>query len=121
MASALFTHWPYPLESAKALERLFNSASAMDSVDEADMSVPGMGMGGFGGNSWDVDGDGNASAARGVGGGAEEVAGGGKGGAQPLSTLKQYIQSFDTRALSDTARIVSVEGVVLAAGPHTSD
>jgi len=103
-----------PLESAKALERLFNSASAMDSVDEADMSVPGMGMGGFGGGggagSWDVDGDGNASAA----GGAATAAGGAGAAAQPLSTLKQYIKSFDTRALTETARIVSMEGVVLA-------
>ena len=48
-----------PAESANALERLFNSASAMDSMDEADLSIPGMGMGGF--DSFDVDSEGNAT------------------------------------------------------------
>ena len=35
-----------PLESANALERLFNSASAMDSMDEADAAPENFG-GGF--------------------------------------------------------------------------
>jgi len=38
----------------------------------------------------------------------------GSAAAGSTTTLKQYIQSFDQAALADTARIVSVEGVVLA-------
>ena len=82
-----------PTESAEALERLFNSASAMDSMDEADMF-------------YDVDKEGNASASQ-----QEDAAGAGAGGS---ATLKQYIQSFDQETLAETARIVSMEGVVLA-------
>jgi hypothetical protein len=98
-----------PMESAAALEALFNSASAMDSMDEAD--VPFAGASEFPGSSgptFDVASnstDDDAATATAAGAGA---AGGGS------TTLKQYIQSFDQQALSDTARIVSLEGVVLA-------
>jgi len=102
-----------PMESALALEAMFNSASAMDSEDEADMSVQGMDMGGFGegvsananfaetydANMYDVNASGSDRA---------------KGAPGRSTTLKQYIQSFDRKALADTARIVSLEGVVLA-------
>ena len=94
-----------PLDSAKALEELFNSASAMDSMDEAD----GAGVGGFANSEFpgasgvfDVDDKGNAT---------EDAS---KPGAQNNLTLKQYIQSFDQNALAETARIVSMEGVTLA-------
>ena len=94
-----------PMDSAKALEELFNSASAMDSMDEAD----GAGVGGFANSEFpgasgvfDVDDKGNAT---------EDAS---KPGAQNNLTLKQYIQSFDQNALAETARIVSMEGVTLA-------
>lgn len=93
-----------PMDSAKALEELFNSASAMDSMDEAD----GAGVGGFANSEFpgasgvfDVDDKGNAT---------EDAS---KAGSNTL-TLKQYIQSFDQDALAETARIVSMEGVTLA-------
>ena len=93
-----------PMDSAKALEELFNSASAMDSMDEAD----GAGVGGFANSEFpgasgvfDVDEKGNAT---------EDAS---KAGSNTL-TLKQYIQSFDQDALAETARIVSMEGVTLA-------
>ncbi len=96
-----------PMDSAKALEELFNSASAMDSMDEAD----GAGVGGFANSEFpgasgvfDVDEKGNAT---------EDAAGASKPGSNNL-TLKQYIQSFDQNALAETARIVSMEGVTLA-------
>merc|ERR1719409_1141213 len=92
------------MDSAKALEELFNSASAMDSMDEAD----GAGVGGFANSEFpgasgvfDVDEKGNAT---------EDAS---KAGSNTL-TLKQYIQSFDQNALAETARIVSMEGVTLA-------
>ena len=92
------------MDSAKALEELFNSASAMDSMDEAD----GAGVGGFANSEFpgasgvfDVDEKGNAT---------EDAS---KAGSNTL-TLKQYIQSFDQDALAETARIVSMEGVTLA-------
>ena len=99
-----------PLDSAKALEELFNSASAMDSMDEAD----GPGIGGFanaefpapGSGVFDVDDKGNAT---------EELGSKDPSWNSPgSSTLKQYIQSFDQNALAETARIVSMEGVTLA-------
>lgn len=83
-----------PMESAEALEALFNSASAMDSMDEADPAN-------FNEKTYDVDGEGNAQA-------SQDADGGG------TSTLKQYIQSFDQQTLAETARIVSLEGVLLA-------
>ena len=93
-----------PMDSAKALEELFNSASAMDSMDEAD----GAGVGGFANSEFpgasgvfDVDEKGNAT---------EDAS---KAGSNTL-TLRQYIQSFDQDALAETARIVSMEGVTLA-------
>ena len=96
-----------PMDSAKALEELFNSASAMDSMDEAD----GAGIGGFANSEFpgasgvfDVDEKGNAT---------EDAAGASKPDSNNL-TLKQYIQSFDQNALAETARIVSMEGVTLA-------
>ena len=100
-----------PLDSAKALEELFNSASAMDSMDEAD----GPGIGGFanaefpapGSGVFDVDDKGNATEEL----GSKDSSGNSEGGS---STLKQYIQSFDQNALAETARIVSMEGVTLA-------
>ena len=99
-----------PTESAQALEALFNSASAMDSMDEADEATappPGTGM------SFDIDDQGNASASQDTGMNANGD-GDGKGGGGKTTTLKQYIQSFDRKALTETARIVSLEGVVLA-------
>ena len=99
-----------PLDSAKALEELFNSASAMDSMDEAD----GPGIGGFANAEFpgasgvfDVDDKGNATEEL----GSKDSSGNSEGGS---STLKQYIQSFDQNALAETARIVSMEGVTLA-------
>lgn len=99
-----------PMESAQALESLFNSASAMDSMDEADgTTASGMNAGRFGeANTYDVDREGNASASQDPG------SGGSGGGSGKSTTLKQYIQSFDQKALAETARIVSLEGVVLA-------
>ena len=81
-----------PLESAKALERLFNSASAMDSMDEADAAPIN-----FGGDDFDLFSDSSSSD-------------------KPESklTLKQYIQNFDQATLAQTARIVSMEGVAVA-------
>ena len=94
-----------PLESAAALEALFNSASAMDSVDEADAGANARGFAAeeF---AFDVDGPGPGSGA-GSGSGPST-------GAGANTTLKQYIQSFDQQTLAETARIVSLEGVVLA-------
>ena len=110
-----------PLESAKALEQIFNAASAMDSIDEVDLASNLKGAGSGPGGMFDVDtatGDVTASgeesdndvdaAAAGEGPG---VSGFYKGGS---ATLKQYIQSFDQETLSQTARIVSMEGVALA-------
>jgi len=81
-----------PMESAKALERLFNSASAMDSMDEADAAPEN-----FGGADFDLFSD--APPNSGAGGSA---------------SLKQYIQNFDQSTLAATARIVSMEGVQVA-------
>jgi len=83
-----------PLESAKALERLFNSASAMDSMDEADAAPEN-----FGGADFDLFSD------------AAPATDGGAGGS---ASLKQYIQNFDQSTLAATARIVSMEGVQVA-------
>lgn len=83
-----------PLESAKALERLFNSASAMDSMDEADAAPEN-----FGGADFDLFSD------------APPATDGGAGGS---ASLKQYIQNFDQSTLAATARIVSMEGVQVA-------
>ena len=83
-----------PMESAKALERLFNSASAMDSMDEADANPN------FAGSDFDFFTDSSGAGAS----------------ANPGSklTLKQYIQNFDQTTLAQTARIVSMEGVQVA-------
>lgn len=81
-----------PLESANALERLFNSASAMDSMDEADAAPEN-----FGGADFDLFSDSPSGAA--------------SGGS---ASLKQYIQNFDQSTLAATARIVSMEGVQVA-------
>ena len=81
-----------PLESANALERLFNSASAMDSMDEADAAPEN-----FGGADFDLFSDAPGGAA--------------SGGS---ASLKQYIQNFDQSTLAATARIVSMEGVQVA-------
>lgn len=83
-----------PMESAKALERLFNSASAMDSMDEADAAPIN-----FGGADFDLFSDSSSSSSE-----------------RPESklTLKQYIQNFDQATLAQTARIVSMEGVAVA-------
>jgi hypothetical protein len=78
-----------PEESARSLEALFESASAMDSVDAADLGIEG-------------DARGRPSASE------RSDASEGK------LTLKQYIQSFDAATLAETARVVSLEGVVLA-------
>ena len=79
-----------PEQSARSLEALFESASNMDSVDEAD-----------------------ADAAPFVGGASEDFATS-TASADGKLTLKQYIQSFDAATLAETARVVSLEGVVLA-------
>lgn len=70
-----------PLESANALERLFNSASAMDSMDEADAAPEN-----FGGADFDLFSDSPSGAA--------------SGGS---ASLKQYIQNFDQSTLAATA------------------
>merc|ERR1719352_1170496 len=75
-----------PEQSARSLEALFESASAMDSVDEAD-----------------------ADAAPFVGGASEDFATS-TASADGKLTLKQYIQSFDAATLAETARVVSLEG-----------
>merc|ERR1719218_486345 len=90
-----------PSESAAALEALFNSASAMDSMDEADA---GANARGFAAEEFAFDAGGTGS-----GSGSEASTGAGAN-----TTLKQYIQSFDQQTLAETARIVSLEGVVLA-------
>ena len=77
-----------PEESARALEALFESASAMDSVDEADAADAPF-----------VE--------------ASEGFATSKPSDSKL-TLKQYIQSFDASTLAETARVVSLEGVALA-------
>jgi len=92
-----------PSESAAALEALFNSASAMDSMDEADA---GANARGFAAEEFAFDAGGTGS---GSGSGSEASTGAGAN-----TTLKQYIQSFDQQTLAETARIVSLEGVVLA-------
>ena len=79
-----------PEQSARSLEALFESASNMDSVDEAD-----------------------ADAAPFVGGASEDFATS-TASADGKLTLKQYIQSFDAATLAETAHVVSLEGVVLA-------
>lgn len=84
-----------PEESARSLEALFESASAMDSVDEADPRDRGRPSASEEMQSDDIKIKTNASE-------------GGK------LTLKQYIQSFDAATLAETARVVSLEGVVLA-------
>ena len=96
-----------PSESAAALEALFNSASAMDSMDEADAGANARGFAAeeF---AFDADGPGSGSGS-GSGSGPEASTGAGAN-----TTLKQYIQSFDQQTLAETARIVSLEGVVLA-------
>ena len=81
-----------PMESAMALERLFNSASAMDSIDEADAAPQN-----FGGEDFDLFSDSAPSS-----------------GTGSQLTLKQYIQNFDQSTLAQTARIVSMEGVQVA-------
>lgn len=83
-----------PEESARSLEALFESASAMDSVDEAHL---GMGSG---------DARGRPSASE----RSDDMPQASEG----KLTLKQYIQSFDAATLAETARVVSLEGVVLA-------
>jgi len=83
-----------PMESAKALERLFNSASAMDSMDEAD-SNPN-----FAGSDFDFFTDSSSA--------------GSSANVRSKLTLKQYIQNFDQATLAQTARIVSMEGVQVA-------
>mmetsp|Transcript_7986 Transcript_7986/g.26414 ORF Transcript_7986/g.26414 Transcript_7986/m.26414 type:complete len:452 (+) Transcript_7986:83-1438(+) len=87
-----------PMESAMALEKLFNSASAMDSMDEADAAPVN-----FGGADFDLFSD-VAKA-----GGDQR-----KADANSKLTLKQYIQGFDQSTLAQTARIVSMEGVAVA-------
>jgi hypothetical protein len=85
-----------PEESARSLEALFESASAMDSVDEADLGLGGDARGrpSASERSDDIKIKTNASEGK--------------------LTLKQYIQSFDAATLAETARVVSLEGVVLA-------
>ena len=85
-----------PEESARSLEALFESASAMDSVDAADLGIEGDARGrpSASERSDDIHMKTNASDGK--------------------LTLKQYIQSFDAATLAETARVVSLEGVVLA-------
>ena len=85
-----------PEESARSLEALFESASAMDSVDAADLGIEGDARGrpSASERSDDIHMKTNASEGK--------------------RTLKQYIQSFDAATLAETARVVSLEGVVLA-------
>ena len=85
-----------PEESARSLEALFESASAMDSVDAADLGIEGDARGrpSASERSDDIHMKTNASEGK--------------------LTLKQYIQSFDAATLAETARVVSLEGVVLA-------
>ena len=90
-----------PEESARSLEALFESASAMDSVDEAHL---GMGSGD------DAEG-GRPSASERSSDDIKIKTTASEGG---KLTLKQYIQSFDAATLAETARVVSLEGVVLA-------
>merc|ERR1719498_541310 len=71
-----------PLESAAALEALFNSASAIDSVDEADA---GANARGFAAEEFAFD-----VYRSGSGSGSEASTGAGAN-----TTLKQYIQSFE--------------------------
>ena len=83
-----------PEESARSLEALFESASAMDSVDEAHLGI--------------VSGDARGRPS------ASERSDDMPQASEGKLTLKQYIQSFDAATLAETARVVSLEGVVLA-------
>ena len=85
-----------PMESAKALEKLFNGASAMDSMDEAEAAPTN-----FGGSDFDLFSDVARKDKQ-------------KASAGSKLTLKQYIQGFDQSVLAQTARIVSMEGVAVA-------
>jgi hypothetical protein len=85
-----------PEESARSLEALFESASAMDSVDEADLGLGGDARGRPSASERSDDMKIKTNASEGK------------------LTLKQYIQSFDAATLAETARVVSLEGVVLA-------
>ena len=90
-----------PEESARSLEALFESASAMDSIDEADAA-------GF--DPTGVRGDFPSFEKK---NGSDDASTDDKR-ASGKTTLKQYIQSFDAATLAETARVVSLEGVVLA-------
>jgi hypothetical protein len=92
-----------PEESARSLEALFESASAMDSVDEADAA--GFNLNGARGDFPSFDGNDGVS---------DDYASTDETRASGKTTLKQYIQSFDAATLAETARVVSLEGVVLA-------
>ena len=92
-----------PEESARSLEALFESASAMDSVDEADAA--GFNLNGARGDFPSFDGNNGVS---------DDYASTDETRASGKTTLKQYIQSFDAATLAETARVVSLEGVVLA-------
>ena len=93
-----------PMDSAIALENVFNAASAMDSMDEAeDDPTNYAGDEFFGGFS------------------EEEKAKIRNNQNQRVDTpetgkltLKQYVQTFNGEILAKTARIVSLEGVALA-------
>ena len=90
-----------PEESARSLEALFESAAAMDSVDEADL---GIGIS-------ESDARGRPSASERSSDDIKIKTTASEGG---KLTLKQYVQSFDAATLAETARVVSLEGVVLA-------
>ena len=81
-----------PAESAASLEALFEAASAMDSMDEADRGA------GIEGEFGAFDAPPSTAASKSSG----------------TLTLKQYVQSFDQAALVETSRVVSLEGVTLA-------
>ena len=88
-----------PEESARSLEALFESASAMDSIDEADAA--GFDPTGVYENEKKNGSDDSSTDDK-------------RASSSGKTTLKQYIQSFDAATLAETARVVSLEGVVLA-------
>jgi len=93
-----------PMDSAKALENVFNAASAMDSMDEAeDDPTNYAGDEFFGGFNEE-----ERAKIRNNQNQRVDTPENGK------LTLKQYVQTFNGEILAKTARIVSLEGVALA-------
>ena len=99
-----------PSESAQSLEALFESASAMDSMDEVNSAGFNPNPNGMRGDFPDFSGTADSDATDRGGASSPDRP---KNADQKL-TLKQYVRSFDRATLAETAKMVSLEGVVLA-------